>query len=471
MSSKSGKSRRLHAIVLWTSVVAGVGSIGIALEAIRAASLKPKISTDYAQPLNDLTNSRVPTGQSRADWRELLQVTRSLSPHFPSGEETSPDVVVDALGAEEIAALRQLPSLAYAVNRWTDDTPLLVQMNRVGDETKSLRATARLLRLRLQMAIKREDHGLAAETVAQWSALTTACMTQPASGAHQSGTAIDALLSLTIRESLVNGEMTPAMAWTLLATLPRESLDDSIAPLVEATRLMTRDAAQRTFTDNGRGDGHLIQSAYVANMLAAASVSLGSDPTMAAAADERGHQASHWRNNMFKWRAPSRAACLARTEAALDEIRDDLNKPRHEQRSRRQWRTWSESRRSLEDLVFPYWIGLEWLPASSAAGAIASRHACMLQLALLMHHAAVGAYPQTLDALAPHFLDGLPHDPLNPSGAFGYRLEGEKYVLYSVGADGVDNGGRMLTERPMIALYDPDVGAGFDLAFSASVQP
>jgi hypothetical protein len=62
-------------------------------------------------------------------------------------------------------------------------------------------------------------------------------------------------------------------------------------------------------------------------------------------------------------------------------------------------------------------------------------------LALQAWHAEHGAYPDTLDALVPGTLDALPRDPFS-GGPVKYRREGDEYVLYSVGPDRKDDGGR-----------------------------
>ncbi|MBD3177811.1 MAG: hypothetical protein GF320_21770 [Armatimonadia bacterium] len=62
-----------------------------------------------------------------------------------------------------------------------------------------------------------------------------------------------------------------------------------------------------------------------------------------------------------------------------------------------------------------------------------------------------GAYPETLDQLAPGFVPDIPVDPWTGE-ALVYRRDGERYLLYSVGPDGVDDGG--VSERPY--QYEPD---------------
>ena len=63
--------------------------------------------------------------------------------------------------------------------------------------------------------------------------------------------------------------------------------------------------------------------------------------------------------------------------------------------------------------------------------------ACALELYRRAHH----EYPPELPALMPQFADALPHD-LIIGKSLQYRRVGEKYLLYSVGWDEVDNGGR-----------------------------
>jgi len=49
--------------------------------------------------------------------------------------------------------------------------------------------------------------------------------------------------------------------------------------------------------------------------------------------------------------------------------------------------------------------------------------------------------PASLTELTPEYLKKLPEDPFVARDTFKYRVEGEGYVLYSVGPDGRDDGG------------------------------
>jgi hypothetical protein len=51
-------------------------------------------------------------------------------------------------------------------------------------------------------------------------------------------------------------------------------------------------------------------------------------------------------------------------------------------------------------------------------------------------------YPDTLAALSPNYLPTIPADPYASSGTFRYKRTPESYLLYSIGPDGVDDGGK-----------------------------
>jgi hypothetical protein len=92
------------------------------------------------------------------------------------------------------------------------------------------------------------------------------------------------------------------------------------------------------------------------------------------------------------------------------------------------------SRSSME----PYLRKAVWVHAYNHMAAIG----CGLELA----RRANGKYPHTLDALVPAYLPRIPIDPTSGKG-FRYRVEPNgSYVLYSVGFDRKDDGGKIGSE-------------------------
>jgi len=71
----------------------------------------------------------------------------------------------------------------------------------------------------------------------------------------------------------------------------------------------------------------------------------------------------------------------------------------------------------------------------------------LVTLALRAYKLEHGAYPPTLTALTPRYLQAIPIDPFTLSGPLRYKLMGAKYMLYSVGPDGKDDGGAAIFDR------------------------
>jgi hypothetical protein len=80
--------------------------------------------------------------------------------------------------------------------------------------------------------------------------------------------------------------------------------------------------------------------------------------------------------------------------------------------------------------------------------------ACALERYRLAH----GVYPGSLDALTPYTSQGLPHDPINGE-AYHYRLLVDgSYLLYSVGWNQIDDGGKVAYQLGDDKVVDWDHG-------------
>jgi len=81
----------------------------------------------------------------------------------------------------------------------------------------------------------------------------------------------------------------------------------------------------------------------------------------------------------------------------------------------------------------------------------------LLLIALYLHAYRLehGHYPAALAELVPGYMSKIPEDPFALHSAFCYRLEGEKYLLYSVGPDGKDNGGAAIDDPKHISSTNP----------------
>jgi hypothetical protein len=75
--------------------------------------------------------------------------------------------------------------------------------------------------------------------------------------------------------------------------------------------------------------------------------------------------------------------------------------------------------------------------------------ACALERYRMAHN----EYPESLDALAPQFIEKLPHDIIN-GGPLKYRREGDSFVLYSIGWNEKDDGGVSVHSKNGLPEWD-----------------
>jgi len=92
-------------------------------------------------------------------------------------------------------------------------------------------------------------------------------------------------------------------------------------------------------------------------------------------------------------------------------------------------------------------------------------------LALRLYYHDHGAWPQSLNQLVPDCLPELPIDP-HSGRPFIYRPGSDDFLLYSVGKDGIDNGGHFTNS----AAYTRAIGGstenpGYDFDLDALIRP
>lgn len=80
----------------------------------------------------------------------------------------------------------------------------------------------------------------------------------------------------------------------------------------------------------------------------------------------------------------------------------------------------------------------------------------LVVLALQAYHTTHRAYPATLSILVPQYLPSVPDDPFALSGPLRYKLLRNNYVLYSVGPDSKDDGGKAIFDHSLPAPTTAD---------------
>jgi hypothetical protein len=96
--------------------------------------------------------------------------------------------------------------------------------------------------------------------------------------------------------------------------------------------------------------------------------------------------------------------------------------------------------------------------AIPAVGNVEDRAAMKFQLtelgfAMAAYHADHDAYPVKLAELAPKYVREIPKDVFT-DGELHYKLDGDAYTIYSVGINGIDDGGKGYIDRTNIEDWD-----------------
>jgi hypothetical protein len=79
-------------------------------------------------------------------------------------------------------------------------------------------------------------------------------------------------------------------------------------------------------------------------------------------------------------------------------------------------------------------------------------------VALERYRLAHGEYPKTLDALAPQFIEKLPHDIIGGQPLNYRRADDGQFVLYSVGWNETDDGGTVALKKGSPPTVNIDEG-------------
>ncbi len=123
---------------------------------------------------------------------------------------------------------------------------------------------------------------------------------------------------------------------------------------------------------------------------------------------------------------------------------------------RRSRLAWPEQRKLTSAPVpgDPFFAGLASYGLSSQLAQnnfTALNNMLLVTLALRAYRLERGAYPTSLSHLVPAYLPSMPMDPFSDGQPLKYRLAGGNPLLYSIGPDGLDNGGQPLSTKAQAA--------------------
>lgn len=203
----------------------------------------------------------------------------------------------------------------------------------------------------------------------------------------------------------------------------------------EGEFMMARDTLQHTYTDNGRGDGRLTRHGFVRRLI-------------------RGYPDADEKHHPLSPLVETFAACILRFTAPsrreLREVIDELEAIAHHDFAIPLWeseRCRAEAYYEVMQEKFTLPLAYAFLPISGHAPrnavhlAEAKRQAIAAVVAAERYRRLHGDWPQRLDQLVPEFLSDIPRDPADGQPV-RYSLRNHRPVLYSLGADGDDDGGQ-----------------------------
>jgi len=207
---------------------------------------------------------------------------------------------------------------------------------------------------------------------------------------------------------------------------------------LDGDRWMIHDVIQRCYTDDGKGNGHLTLEGQKYLKAIGAMAPNQSDSTDRVLMDAA--------NSVLTVAiGTSRKDVLEQYDRMMDVAQANLRRPLR-QASWTQFQQQALSERSLLNQVrrpvsslIVYHLGYAQNQAERYLG---HRDGIVVGIALQLYRRKHGEYPSTLDVLVPEYLPQVPQDRFNGE-AVKYKLVGGRPLIYSVGADQDDDGGRI----------------------------
>ncbi|MHC4210115.1 MAG: hypothetical protein ACYSWT_10430 [Planctomycetota bacterium] len=435
-----------------------------------ALTAEPEPTVDYGKRMEALTARAQPPGEN--GWPYLVEaagVMQVVEAEFPEAgldfDDLSPEgreiikraiTKLEAGGAfDQLARASRCPNAVRSRPSLEEGALLMMLL----PELAPLRRLTRARVASMEMAIAEGAHADAVEGFDQVLVIAQACTHQATLIEQLVGWSVASLALERLRYALDEHPMDAPTLRRYLERLRARTPLGSPALGLEGEWLGFMDVVQRTHSDNGRGSGRAIPTT-MPQFLGVT----GSGPAP---------QGSPRIANLLGFVLPSRKALTGKADAFYGEM---IRRSRLSYGERHAEGVNPED--SVEELGRRYLMLQMLVPALGKFLDRADIMQCMiegtkLQLAVEGYRAEHGECPPTLQALVPAWLDAVPEDPYS-DGPFVYRLvsgdeQGRGYVLYSVGADGRDDGGLPHPVEPMAAFTRG--GEGQDFVFNQPRPP
>jgi hypothetical protein len=375
----------------------------------------------------------------------LVRATQAEREKLPAVKvELAQLAYADALQSGQLEKLLALRTMGAALRERTAGEPLALQPIPLAAPT---RLVARLFATRLREQLAAGDAAGATQSAEVLFAIGGAMSGHGSMMENLVGMACQATAVEAIREAASKPGMDAGLARAMAGVLATRAKLADMSVSLESERLLVLDTVQRTYTDDGSGDGWFVP--------AAATGIIGNPTGLARVQDTLLQRYASRKETVALadryFAAASQASKLprqARDAGVLRSVVSELG-PAH----------------PVLEAVLPS-VARQQQTFDRFATTIA---AVQTLLALELHRSQHGSPPASLDALVPSILPALPIDVFASDGRFRYRLrtptpdDPRDFMLYSVGGDGVDDGGKFMpSEKRELPLSDNEEGNGYD---------
>ena len=203
---------------------------------------------------------------------------------------------------------------------------------------------------------------------------------------------------------------------------------------LSSERLIVLDLVQRVFTDNGCGDGRITRPGLeimgVSQVLSVFSLPEVFSPLV---------KNAYLGGPFAMFSIASRRETVAKLNDWMDRAIQQFQKPMWDRPNLKELEKEIEDQASRYPLLAINIPSLESIYYLSERAAM-DRDATLLSLAVHRYKIRRGQWPKTTEDLVPDFIAKLPLDRVDQK-RMRYRLVADGFIIYSVGHDGVDDGG------------------------------
>ena len=305
----------------------------------------------------------------------------------------------------------------------------------------------------MHLALEDGDDDEAVRAFDQTLIIARALTHQPVTIELLFGNAVASLALNSLREEMVARKFDEVLYRRLLDRLNDQRPLGEVVLALEGQRCLLLDMIQRTHTDDGKGGGRLLVTA--AAQLTQLRSGTGGSNSRPSILNLTGLLAVGRREITDAGNTFYDAVIAQSRMSQADREADPFDAPAYVKGLGRRYHVLGLMLTAIDRLV--------------AQGDIQAcvTNGTILHLAIEGFAAQNGRHPSTLDELVGDWLDEIPPDPYAPSG-FVYRLiagdpHGREYLLYSVGADGNDDGGTVAYGESIRALRPDAQGLDFIL--------